>query len=83
MGICHSRWTWLTTGLQAADMYAYVWNRQLTGALNSEYLTRAFAVLTKKKKNIVVAGRRYFNGLISAGNRHRQAGIESERAKGS
>lgn len=70
-------------GLQAADLYAYVMNRHLCDKLNSQYFTRAYEVLTKKRKKIFVADKDYFNKLLSHGARHRQAGIEKGRADSS
>lgn len=52
-------------GLQAADLYAYVWNRKLAGSRMTKQLSKAFQVLTKKKPNIMVADRRYFDSLLA------------------
>ena len=50
-------------GLQAADLYAYVWYRKLTHSMNSE-LSRAFGVLTRKRTGIRIVGKRYFDSLL-------------------
>lgn len=62
--------------LQAADLYAYVWNRQLHGTINDALLSRAFKVLTKKKPRIIFAGRRYFDNLLASGVENRSAGVK-------
>jgi hypothetical protein len=62
-------------GLQAADLYAYVWYRNLTQTMNGQ-LPRAFAVLTRKKPTIVVTGKRYFDNLLDHAARDRAAAIE-------
>ena len=60
--------------LQAADLYAYVWYRKLTGTMTDQ-LSKAFQVLTKKKPGIVVTGRRYFDGVLDYATRDRAAAI--------
>jgi hypothetical protein len=62
-------------GLQAADLYAYVWNRKLSGTMTDQ-LTKAFRVLTKKKPRIEVKGKEFFDALLDWGARDRAAGIE-------
>lgn len=62
-------------GLQAADLYAYVWNRKLAGLSMSKLLSRAFQMLTKKKSNIMVADKHYFDGLLTYAIQDRAAGI--------
>ena len=67
-------------GLQAADLYAYVWNRKLSGRMNSE-LRRAFRSLTRKKEDMFVADKKnYFDKMLSRAARHREAGIEESIA---
>lgn len=61
--------------LQAADMYAYVWNAQLHGDLKSPDLIRAFEVLTRKKKNILVLTRSYLDRLAATRGQARDAAI--------
>lgn len=62
-------------GLQAADLYAYVWYRKLTGSSMTKQLSRAFQMLTKKKPNIMVADKHYFDGLLTYAIQDRAAGI--------
>ncbi|MCH8994553.1 MAG: DUF3800 domain-containing protein [Chloroflexi bacterium] len=67
-------------GLQAADLYAYVWNRKLSSRMNSE-LRRAFRSLTKKKKDMFIADKKnYFDRMLRRAARHREAGIEESIA---
>jgi hypothetical protein len=61
-------------GLQAADLYAYAWYRKLTESMTGDLL-KAFQVLTKKKPGIVLAGKRYFDGLLDRAIQERAAGI--------
>jgi len=63
-------------GLQAADLYAYVWNRQLTGLSMTGQLSRAFQMLTRKKPNIMVADKKFFDSLLAYVIRDRAAGIK-------
>jgi len=57
--------------LQAADLYAYVWNRYLHKNTNSE-LRRAFAALTKKRTNIGVVGKAFYEKVLAAGRKERE-----------
>lgn len=66
-------------GLQAADLYAYVWNRKLTGTMTDQLL-KAFKVLTKKKPNIIVAGKRYFDASLERAVREQAAAIKKALA---
>ncbi len=68
-------------GLQAADLYAYVWNRKLCDNLNAE-LTRAFRVLTRKKADIRTADKRYFDDLLSKVKRDQANAIQRAYSEG-
>ena len=60
--------------LQAADLYAYVWNRQLTETMNEE-LACVFKRLTRKKQTIFVADRRYCLKLLAVIEQDRRGAI--------
>ena len=64
-------------GLQAADLYAYVWNRELHGTVRGELLSRAFKVLSKKKPKIIFAGKHYFDNVLASGVENRNAGVRN------
>jgi len=61
-------------GLQAADLYAYVWYRKLTGNMTDQ-LSKAFRVLTKKKPTIPVQDKDYLDNLLAHMTESRAAGI--------
>lgn len=61
-------------GLQAADLYAYVWNRALTNRMTAD-LEQALRQLTKKKPEIFVADKRYFDSMLARRDQHRAEGI--------
>ena len=67
-------------GIQAADLYAYTWYRKLTDSMTPD-LARAYQVLTKKKADIKVADRDYFDSLLAWGTEHRQAAINNRRTE--
>ncbi len=62
-------------GIQAADLYAYLWNRNLIGKINTPHLERAFQRLTKKKPTMFVADKTFFDAMLARRNQHRAEGI--------
>ena len=69
-------------GLQAADLYAYVWYRKLMNTMNPR-LERARRELSKKKSEIFIADKQYFDRMLAARDQHRAEGIRRGMAEGS